>query len=296
MIHNDIAADCELYPPEICPQEKETLNRLVNNLAVDPAISEYHVVFLQLLAPFYNRLYLLLTRDLTNHGIPSSFLFKSGMAHSATPLEQDGIPLSNSIILQKNKCVLNTGKPHVLSKKWIVEPENRRIEAEGVNFYPVIAATLQALLKTYDIPYSDPKISQWVGEMVTTADLCVEYFFLLKRYAQENGKKIKLVAWECGYLPNGLFFCCAGNMHKTGTLNSSTCVLAIHGTCKNIFMPQNCWPATELLWICPHATRGTERLLKNIWPKPTRVDQNAWSNVYSLPAKTNHFPPSAKNT
>lgn len=198
--------DCEPYPPKVTPQEELLLKSLLKDLHVDPDQADTHVVFLQILSPVINRLYLLLAKDLANHGIPSSFLFKSGMAFSASPLIQDGVDLANSVILQKNKLTLDTGTPHTVSRHWTINPENRVIEAEGVNFYPVIAATMQVLLKSYDIPFHDSEVAGWLDEMVTTVDLFIDIFFLLKKYARHNGKVIKLVAWECGYLPNGILF------------------------------------------------------------------------------------------
>ncbi len=206
VVAHRLANECLGLLPDVYPGEGTVVEALVKDLDVDAASSDTFVVFLQILAPLYNRLYLLLAWRLARLGVPSCFLFRSSMAFSSTDLVYQGRRLSNSIELRVNKRLLDSGAPHVLSRQWTVDPGNRFIGADGVNLYPVIVATIQTARTEYDVPFDDPEVAAMLDDLILSCDLLMDYFQMFKAYAREHGKRIKLVAWESGYVPNGVFF------------------------------------------------------------------------------------------
>jgi hypothetical protein len=176
--------------------------------SVDIDNSEYIFIFNQVKGTFAGKLYALTSHALSKRGIASCFSYKSDTFSRCYPrFDIDGHAISNAFIAEKKtRCIkpatsLNEER---LFFDWVVEIENEKIEAEGINFFPIIRSTLRALQKRYNIFYRDQNNHPVYLDLIRSCDLLLKYFLLLRDYAQHNNKKIRLVGWEANYIPNGV--------------------------------------------------------------------------------------------
>jgi len=181
---------------------------LKNIRSVDIKNSEYIFVFNQVKGTFAGKLYALTSHALSKRGIASCFSYKNDMFSRYYPrFDIDGHAISNAFIAEKTtRCIkpataLNEGQ---FFFNWVVEIENEKIEAEGINFFPIIRSTLRALQKRYNIFYRDQNDQPVYLDLIRSCDLLLKYFLLLRDYAQHNNKKIRLVGWEANCIPNGV--------------------------------------------------------------------------------------------
>lgn len=155
---------------------------------------------------FYGKLYPLVAYELSRQGIPCCFLFKSQATGSHFPrLFVDSKEISNSLIVRNRIIrVADEASPGMLND-WELDYEGQKIETQGINFFPLIRTTLQASYKKYNIDFSDVSIRDNCQDLIATCDILVDYFLLLKKYARDTGKRIRIIGWEVNYIPNSVF-------------------------------------------------------------------------------------------
>ena len=177
---------------------------LKNVKPVDIKNSEYIFIFHQVKSKFNRKLYILVSHELSKRGIPSCFKFKSDLLSSYYPrFDIDGAHISNSFT-SKKRFIIEPSHGEQLSFKWKVDLENEKMEAEGINFFPLIRNTLRTIEKRYNVVFKDEDNRPLYNELIQSCDLLLKYFLLLKDYSQTNEKKIRLVGFESEYVPNGV--------------------------------------------------------------------------------------------
>lgn len=182
---------------------------------------------------FYLKLYTLLGHALSKKGFPSCFLFKDPIighylqragniskkikfsnffsinsfeVGSYFPrLIENGKEISNSLIEEKTWVKITNGKDRKLKYDWNIDFDKETIIAHNINFYPVIYNTLRTIFKRYNVDFKNKRVLKLTEEMVTSCDLLLSYFLQMKEYSNKNDVKIRIVAWEQNYIPNGVF-------------------------------------------------------------------------------------------
>jgi len=168
--------------------------------------SEYIYIFCHVNSNFSGKLYALVMHELSKHGIVSFFLFKNHILSPYYPrFDIDGHKISNAFKVEKRKKSIKSSARQRLFFKWKVDPEKETIEAEGINFFPIIRSTLRATQKRYNVFYTDEDNSPVYNDLIRSCDLLLKYFLLLKDYSNKTAKKIRFVGWEISYIPNGVF-------------------------------------------------------------------------------------------
>ena len=182
-----------------------TYGLLKNIKPVDISDSEYIFIFNQVKSSFAEKLYILLAYGFAGRGIASCFLYKKDLLKPYfSEFLIDGWAISNSLTVEKKRFVKSkNGEP--LFYEWTTKIENQQIEAEGINFFHIITNTLREIQKRYNVIYFDENNEPLFLDLVQSCDLLLKYFLLLKDYASQNQKKIRLVGWEIDYIPNGVF-------------------------------------------------------------------------------------------
>ena len=173
---------------------------------VDIEQSEYIFIFNAVKSSFYEKLYTLVSHKLASLDIASCFLYKNDLLSSYYPhFDIDGIEINNSLIIEKKTRHINSSNKHSNFFEWVIEIENEKIEAEGINFFPIIRNTLRSVQKRYNPIFIDKDNKPIYNGLIKSCDLLLKYFFLLKDYSKKNNKKIRFVGWELFYIPNGIF-------------------------------------------------------------------------------------------
>lgn len=163
--------------------------------------SEYIFIFNQVISKFTEKLYILVSHQLARQKIPSCFLYNKRQLKSYYPhFEIEGYEISNSCIAKKRKSIRSI-KEYPLSFEWTVDIEHKKIETEGINFFPFINNTLRRNQKRYNVFYLEDNIR----DLIQACDLLLKYFYLFKKFSKETGKKIRIVGYEAVYVPNGIF-------------------------------------------------------------------------------------------
>ena len=188
---------------------------LDNNLAhgllksikpVDIKTSEYVFIFNVVKSPYMEKLYTLVSHRLATLDIASCFLYKNDLLSRYYPrFEIDGIEINNSLMIDKKARQISLLNKHSNFFEWVIEIENGKIEAEGINFFPIISNTLRSIQKRYNAKFIDEDNRPTYNGLIQSCDLLLKYFLLLKNYAKENSKKVRFVGYEYFYIPNGLF-------------------------------------------------------------------------------------------
>ena len=188
---------------------------LKNIRPVDINNAEYIFILNPVHSKFAQKLYTLLSHELSTHGIPSCFLFQNDLLSPYYPkLSIDGHEITNSLDLVEKRFVKLLNR-HELFFDWKVEIKNERIEAEGINFFPFIRNTLRMIQKRYNVFFTDDNNNPVYSALVQSCDILLHYFFLLKSYSKKHDKKIRFVGWEISYIPNGIFkFLCDRLSHN----------------------------------------------------------------------------------
>ena len=173
---------------------------------VDIKDSEYVFIFSPVRIRFYEKLYALISHRLSKIGIASCFPFKNDWSNSAYPgFDVDGLAMNHALIIGKTKRIIKSAHGNELFFEWIVDIENEKIEAQGINFFPVIRSTLRSLQKRYNVFFHDQDNHPVYTDLIQSCDALLKYFLLLKDYSQKTDKKIRLVGYEIDYIPNGVF-------------------------------------------------------------------------------------------
>ncbi len=181
-----------------------TRSLLKNVKPVDIKNSEYIFIFHQVKSKFNAKLYILISHELSKFGIPSCFKFKNDLVSSYYPrFDIDGEQISNSYI-SKKRFIIEPSPEEQHFFKWNVDLENEKMQAEGINFFPLIRNTLRTIQKRYNVVFRDEDNRPLYNELIQSCDLLLKYFLLLKDYSHKNGKKIRLVGFESDYVPNGV--------------------------------------------------------------------------------------------
>ena len=182
-----------------------TRNLLKSIKPVDISNAEYIFILNPAHSKFAQKLYSLLSHELSTLGVPSCFLFQNDLLSPYYPrLDINDYEISNSLFLVEKRFVrlLNGNE---LFFDWKVQIQSERIEAEGINFFPFIRNTLRVMQKRYNVIYKDENGSPLYGGLIQSCDILLKYFLLLKEYARIYNKKIRFVGWEVSYIPNGIF-------------------------------------------------------------------------------------------
>ena len=175
---------------------------------VDINNSEYIFIFNHVKGNYAGKLYALMLHALSKRGIASCFSYINDPVSRYYPrYDVDGHAISNVFMAEKKtRCIKsvtdsNEGR---LFYDWVVEIENEKIEAEGINFFPIIKSTLRSLQKRYNVFFVDENNQPVFGDLIKSCDRLLKYFLFLKDYSNKSGKKIRLVGWEISYVPNGV--------------------------------------------------------------------------------------------
>jgi len=189
----------------ICRNADAKLTRvLLNNIKpVEIHNSEYIFIFHQMQSKFTTRLYILVAHELSKRGIASCFKYHDDLLSPNFPrFDIDGVDISNSFKLDSRFYIksMHDRQPFF---EWQVEIENEKIEAEGINFFPLIRNTLRTMQKRYNIFFRDEENRPAHNELIQSCDLLLKYFLLLKNYSNKYNKKIRLIGFETAYVPNG---------------------------------------------------------------------------------------------
>jgi hypothetical protein len=172
---------------------------------VDITNSEYIFIFNQVRGQYVEKLYPLVSYELYKRGIASFFLYKNDLFSPHYPrFKINGMELSNSITKAKRRCVKSANQKRLFFK-WSVDLQNEKIEAEGINFFPIIRSSLRTIQKRYNVIYYGEDNKPLYDGLIQSCDLLLKYFLLLKEYSKNYKKKIRLVGWEISYVPNGVF-------------------------------------------------------------------------------------------
>jgi len=172
---------------------------------IDINNSEYIFIFNQGKSKFANKLYTLISHELSKHNIATCFLYKDNFLSSYyPPFNINEYKISNSLSLEKNRCVKSL-HARELYFEWTVDIENEKIEANEINFFPIIENTLRMLQKRYNVFYTDDDNKPLYTDLIASCDILLKYFLLLKDFSKRHKKKIRLVGWEISYIPNGIF-------------------------------------------------------------------------------------------
>jgi len=177
---------------------------LRNIRSVDIQNSKFLVIFHQVKSKFNAKLYILLSHQLAKMGIPSFLKFKNDLVSSYYPrFDVDGEQISESFISRK-RFIIEPSDPEKFFFEWNVDTGRERIEAEGINFFPIIRNTLRTVQRRYNVIFTGDDNSMVCKELIQTCDMVLKYFLLLKSYANTSKKKIRLVGFEADYVPNGV--------------------------------------------------------------------------------------------
>jgi len=193
------------FRKKICRNADAKLTRvLLNNIKpVDINNSEYIFIFHQIESKFTTRLYILVAYELSKLGIASCFKYHDDLLSPNFPrFDIDGVDISNSFKID-NRFYIKSLQDRQPFFEWQVEIENEKIEAEGINFFPLIKNTLRTMQKRYNVFFRDEENRPVYNELIQSCDLLLKYFLLLKTYTKKYNKKIRLVGFEAAYVPNG---------------------------------------------------------------------------------------------
>jgi hypothetical protein len=181
------------------------LTRLIlNNIKpVDIENSEYIFIFHQIESKFTTRLYVLIAHELSKLGIASCFKYHDDLLSQNFPrFAIGGHDISNSFTIN-NRFFIKSLHDHKPYFEWQIEIENEKIEAEKINFFPLIRNTLRTMQKRYNVFFRDEYNRPLYNELIQSCDLLLKYFLMLKDYVGNSNKKIRLVGFEPAYVPNG---------------------------------------------------------------------------------------------
>lgn len=195
---------------------RKNLNRLAENYytrlllkrikPIDIKDSEYLFIFNQMASKFTAKLYMIVSHELSKAGLASCFQYKNGQWSEYYPrLIIDENEISNSFF-SVNRFYIETLREQRLFFKWSLDIENQKIEAEGINFFPVIQNTLRTIQKRYNISANDQNNREVYNKLIHTCDLLLKHFYFLKNYSKTTRKKIRLVVFETDYVPNGVLW------------------------------------------------------------------------------------------
>jgi len=171
---------------------------------------------------FYLKLYVLIALELYKRGYPVYFLFKDIYSNRYSPsvnvsfkglevasrlpvLMVDGIHVSDSLIEKNLRTVIVGDERIVRSHNFFIDLGKGRALVEGINFFPIILNTFRANYKCYNVDLSDGWVYSVFGRMLDSCCVLLDYFFMLKKYAADNGLKVRFVGWEDDFIPNGVF-------------------------------------------------------------------------------------------
>jgi hypothetical protein len=168
--------------------------------------SDYIIVFNELNANFFEKLYILISHQLSQKDIPSCFLYKNDLLKPYyPPFHINGLEISNSINLIDKRSIQPMNK-NGLHYDWAIDIEMNKIIAEGINFFQIINNTLRSVQKRYNVIFYDENNKPVYNDLIQFCDLLLKYFLLLKDYSHKKHKKIRIVGWEASYVPNGVFW------------------------------------------------------------------------------------------
>jgi len=166
--------------------------------------SEYIFIFNQTISKFTGNLYILVSHELSKHGIASCFQYKNDLWDPYSPrLDLDGYEISNSFTSEKRFCIKSPNGQQLLHK-WSIDIENKLIEAEEINFFPFINNTLRTIQKRYNVFFRDEANRPVYDDLIQTCDILLKHFRWLNQYSQKHQKRIRLVGFESEYVPNGI--------------------------------------------------------------------------------------------
>jgi hypothetical protein len=137
-------------------------------------------------------------------GIASCFQYRNDLWNPYAPrVDLDGYEISNSFISENRFCIKSFHEENFYFK-WTVDIENKIIETEGINFFPYINNTLRTAQKRYNVFFIEQDNRPSYHDLIKTCDLLLKHFLFLKSYAQKYQKKIRFIAFESEYVPNGI--------------------------------------------------------------------------------------------
>jgi len=202
---------------------------------IELSSSDKLFIFSHIRNSYYLKLYTLLAHALSKRGYPSCFLFNDRLAHhyplkiqnfsekifflniisiksfevgSYFPnLSIDGIEISNSLIAEepKTRIINRNQKKKTMYFDWEVDLKNEITKVKDIDFFPLMRTTLRAVLKRYNIDFTNKNVISKSKEMIRSMDLLLQYLILLKKFSKEKNKEIKIIGWEYNYIPNGFF-------------------------------------------------------------------------------------------
>lgn len=196
-----------------------THNLLQGTRRIDIHGSQLIFLFSDTGSHFYEKLYTLLARELTERGYACCFLFQHDLLNRYfSELAIRGERISNSLSVKTPKLTITNGKERSLRFSWSVEPAKERIETQGLNIFPLVRSTLGVVCRRYNLHFTDKDVLSACDEIVRTCDLLFQYFMLLKEYAAAHNVKIRIVGRESNHVPNGLFRMLCDHFSENGDI------------------------------------------------------------------------------
>ena len=165
---------------------------------------------------FYNKLYLIFAKVISDMGYTCSFLTKNHLYRKYFPqFSFNGKGLTDSIdILGPHQLAVTIKNGQLdqyyrslpkLKFKWNIDYENKIIEGECVNFYDIILSTIRTVTKSYNINFHTHGNQQILKILIKNCDQILDTYLNLIKYAELNKVKLLIVGWEVNYIPNGVF-------------------------------------------------------------------------------------------
>ena len=186
--------------------ENHLTRKILTRIApTDRDKSDYIFLFNQVNSKFAEKLYLLMAYELAKKNIPSFFLYENAQIKKYLPgLVIDGVAIDHCLRIE-NKRYVKANFSNRNQHEWHIDIDKKIIETMGINFFNIIETTLQKIQKRYNVFYYSSDNKPLYSELVRTCDVLLSLYMRLKKYANENQKKIRLVGWEVNYIPNGVF-------------------------------------------------------------------------------------------
>jgi hypothetical protein len=101
---------------------------LRNIKPVDINNSEYIFIFNPVRGRYFEKLYILISHQLAQKGVPSFFVYKNDLLQPYYPsLHIDGHEISNSIILKNKQSIIHPLGENQLYFDWIIDLTNNRL-------------------------------------------------------------------------------------------------------------------------------------------------------------------------
>lgn len=91
--------------------------------------------------------------------------------------------------------------PLELTHNWIIDPKERLIECDGVNYFEGIYERIARILKVFTVDWTLPAISLWLRRSITLIDRIISALDAVRSVAEERQFSVKLVTLQSHFAP-----------------------------------------------------------------------------------------------